>query len=449
MTDRQNAGPINCGILITMIPPFPSGSAPASPVTGPITELPLHVPAGFNDASLHPGRISGTESPLPFRLPPLSSGDAIRANSRSVVLPSLVDLGLHVYMRSWTGSTSTVAFEPVTRQSSAAGTKRTRESSEPDDSITGGGKRRRIEYPVENGDASSQALRRCIDEGQDVAERRRQALESIGAGRPCLNASAENDVSLYIKLRQLFDVGQSGEERRETLHQINRLLGTGASLPQESRRDPVLNERLAQSIKVADVPLATLLWRVGTGSSNPSRGAFHRDGALATLFLSDGDVSNQLMLAAMLVETGCPVDGARTDGSTGLIIAAQRNNFVAVQWLLNAGANVNLANMRGRTALLLAAVAGNSVVVKLLLDAQADVNGRDHLGITALVAAVWAGHEPTVRLLLNANADVHLKYSDGETILNCAVQRGNLTVVGWLQDVGAEMTGAPHPHSSV
>lgn len=418
----------------------PTGSSSASPTTVPITELPTHESPGFNDISPHPVRVTGADLPLTFR-------DADPANSRSGVLPSLTDLGLRFYMQLPPRPTWTVAFEPVTRQLSIAGSGWTRESTGPVDSTTGVSKRRRIEYPVGTGDAGSQALQRCIDQGHGAAEWRGQAMESIGAGRPRLNASTENDTSLYTSLRQLFEVGQSREARSETLHRINRLLGTGASLPGDRRNDPVLNGWLAHSFKIASVALAKLLWRVGTGSSNHSPGLFHRDGALATLFLSDGDVNNQLKLAAMLVETGCPLDGAGPDGTTALMVAARRNNLSAVQLLLNAGANVNLSNMDGQTALLMAAAQGNALTVKYLLGAQSDVDGRDHFGNTALLVAVCRRDELTVRLLLDANACVHLKYGEnGETILNYAMQRGTPTMVQWLQEVGAEMTNVPHAY---
>ena len=79
---------------------------------------------------------------------------------------------------------------------------------------------------------------------------------------------------------------------------------------------------------------------------------------------------------ASLIQSGADVNAARSDGSTPLAWAVNRDDAEIAAALLKAGANPNAADENGETPLTLAATAGNLPLARLLLDAKADPNIR-------------------------------------------------------------------------
>ena len=72
-------------------------------------------------------------------------------------------------------------------------------------------------------------------------------------------------------------------------------------------------------------------------------------------------------IASFLLDRGSPVDVLSSEGSTPLMISAQRADLDLVSVLLDRGADANARDDRGFTALHRAAEMGHLDIVKLLL----------------------------------------------------------------------------------
>ncbi|MDA8576048.1 ankyrin repeat domain-containing protein, partial [Candidatus Marinamargulisbacteria bacterium] len=92
-------------------------------------------------------------------------------------------------------------------------------------------------------------------------------------------------------------------------------------------------------------------------------------------------------------------DPLTPNGSTALMIAAQKGHEEIVKLLLEKGADANLAQNNGCTALMLAAGVGNNNIVELLLEKGADANLAHNNGWTALMIAAQDGYKNIVELL--------------------------------------------------
>src|SRR5438094_9204662 len=75
-----------------------------------------------------------------------------------------------------------------------------------------------------------------------------------------------------------------------------------------------------------------------------------------------------------LLQNHADVNAAQPDGSTALVLAADREDAEVAGLLVRAGANVNAANEYGATALSVACARGNIAMIKILLEAKADPN---------------------------------------------------------------------------
>lgn len=126
-----------------------------------------------------------------------------------------------------------------------------------------------------------------------------------------------------------------------------------------------------------------------------------------------------------LLAKGVDANAKDSEGTTGLMFAAQKGYTEIVRILLNNDANVNLASRRfGLTALMLAAANKQADVMRLLLAAGADVDAKNDDGSTALMAASLKGDINVVRLLLDAKADVNVRDKDGDSALKIAALSG-------------------------
>jgi len=71
-----------------------------------------------------------------------------------------------------------------------------------------------------------------------------------------------------------------------------------------------------------------------------------------------------------LLKNHVDVNAAQPDGSTALVLAADRNDLEVADLLIRSGANVHAANEYGATALYVACSSGNIAMIRLLLEAS-------------------------------------------------------------------------------
>ena len=89
----------------------------------------------------------------------------------------------------------------------------------------------------------------------------------------------------------------------------------------------------------------------------------------------------------MFIRAGINVNAKDRDGSTALMIAAERGDSEMARLLIENGADPNASDISGYTALMFVSYSGNLEIAKLLVKNGADVNARDKDGWTALMFA--------------------------------------------------------------
>jgi ankyrin repeat protein len=141
-----------------------------------------------------------------------------------------------------------------------------------------------------------------------------------------------------------------------------------------------------------------------------------------------------------LLQRRVDVDASGPDGSTALILAADRNDLETAELLIRAKANVNAANEYGATALSAACAGGNMALITLLLESKADPNGPLLSGETPLMTAVDNGRLDAAVALLDHGADANRRESKGgQTALMWAVVAKDPSIVKLLVDHGADV----------
>ena len=75
------------------------------------------------------------------------------------------------------------------------------------------------------------------------------------------------------------------------------------------------------------------------------------------------------MIGEALLQAGCEVNAADSNGRTQLMYAARYGRLTAVRLLLKAGANIKTQDKGGMTALDLARQSGNKKIMNLLMKA--------------------------------------------------------------------------------
>jgi ankyrin repeat protein len=417
-TGQQNARLSIYFPVITMKASIPSGSPPGSPAQAPTSATDTVADGGL-------------------RATPMNDTD-LRAAGKYPRSTYWADMVVDVLQFDASPPQSPRARSPDALSSA---TSLSTVATGPAGSASGAAHKRRVQYAKGNDDDSSRALGQCVDEGEGVAELRRQSLESFGTSRARTNAVAgDQDIALYRKFNEFFHRTElSRQERLEVIREIRQLLNAGACLPQENRGDRVLNEELLDAVRRANAWLVELLWAAGTGSGMKTSGVFNRDRALGVLFENDADVNRQLETARRLIKLGCPVDEQWPDGMTALIIAAGSGNLGAVELLLDAGANVHLTDRRGQSALMCAAKGGDRGVVEELIECEAHLDQKDRDGKTALIFAAILGHAPVVKALLAHGASIDEGDRSGQTALMFATTCDYVAVVELLLAKGANV----------
>ena len=140
-------------------------------------------------------------------------------------------------------------------------------------------------------------------------------------------------------------------------------------------------------------------------------------------------LSEEPMVAAMLLDAGAPINALNRSGVSPLAAACRAANWPLVKFLLERSAKPTPPD--GEPALVAAAgIADDDVEgVKLLLKHRAAVNAVDARHRSALMAAAAEGHEQIVRVLRAAHADVSLADRHGSTALMEAARSGAVGIV--------------------
>src|ERR1700744_973956 len=140
-------------------------------------------------------------------------------------------------------------------------------------------------------------------------------------------------------------------------------------------------------------------------------------------------LSEEPMVAAMLLDAEAPINALNRSGISPLAAACHAANWPLAKFLLERGAKPTPPD--GEPALVAAAgIADDDVEgVKLLLKHRAAINAVDARHRSALMTAAAEGHEQIVRVLRTANADVSLADRHGSTALMEAARAGSFGIV--------------------
>ena len=159
----------------------------------------------------------------------------------------------------------------------------------------------------------------------------------------------------------------------------------------------------------------------------------------ADVRLLDAVVKGDRNAVLTLLRNHVDVNAAQADGSTALMLAAERNDVEIATILVRAQARVNAANDYGARALSVACARGNVALIRLLLEAHADPNAPLLSGESPLMTAVDNGNHDAASLLLEHGADVNARETNGgQTALMWAAANRSPDIVRLLVDHGAD-----------
>src|SRR5215510_3964068 len=108
-----------------------------------------------------------------------------------------------------------------------------------------------------------------------------------------------------------------------------------------------------------------------------------------------------------LIAAGVPLDPVDAAGRTPLLIAVERNHGGAAALLIAAGANINAQAANADTPWLLAGALGRADMLRLMIPEGPDFSIRNRFGGNALIPACERGHVEAVRVLLTSAIDVN------------------------------------------
>lgn len=140
-----------------------------------------------------------------------------------------------------------------------------------------------------------------------------------------------------------------------------------------------------------------------------------------------------------LADGGADLDATGTIGTTPLLAAIRAGKPLAAEWLVARGATASIAGSDREAPLSAASRAGQIHVVAALLDRKADVQARDQKGRTCLMAASETGQAAIAGRLLRAGADANAQDNDGLTALMHAAAGGRMEVIYVLRNGSANV----------
>ena len=150
--------------------------------------------------------------------------------------------------------------------------------------------------------------------------------------------------------------------------------------------------------------------------------------------------SKNTPIVSMLVQNGCDVNQADSNGHTPLSIAAQEGIVDCIKILARAGAQIDVPDaLMMQTPLFKATWHDRIEAVSLLLDLGANINVLDLHGFSCLSAAASQGLFPIVKLLFLRGADLDLVNIEGAAAVVSAIVCNHLEVAKFLVDQGANL----------
>ena len=149
---------------------------------------------------------------------------------------------------------------------------------------------------------------------------------------------------------------------------------------------------------------------------------------------------NDLVAVRQLLATGAEVNAMdKETETTALAQAVANGNREMVQALLWVGANANVRNSRGLTALMNLSDQTSAQIVWDLVAAGAKVNLKDEMGNSALIVAAGVGNGDVVQALIDAGAKINARNNEGQTALMLAAMQGMDNSVKVLIMAGADL----------
>jgi ankyrin repeat protein len=138
------------------------------------------------------------------------------------------------------------------------------------------------------------------------------------------------------------------------------------------------------------------------------------------------------------------------DGSTPLMLAAEKGDIRRVKELVDQRKDIMVANKQQKTALHVAVASGHANVVEALLHSNADFRAKDMLGHTSLHLAAGSGHLDVLNILNKYHgSELDPRDNRQNTPLHIAAAQGHCEFVLALVNSKADFNAVAHDGKSV
>jgi hypothetical protein len=139
----------------------------------------------------------------------------------------------------------------------------------------------------------------------------------------------------------------------------------------------------------------------------------------------------------MLLMKGIEIESKDIFGNTPLILAALKGHIEICKLLLDHGAKIESKGNVDATPLFGACQEGHLSVISLLIARGADIEASNMYGVRPLHVAAQQGHLKIVKALFARHVDMNAFTNNGQTALGSARRKKQLTIVSYLQSLGA------------
>jgi len=149
-------------------------------------------------------------------------------------------------------------------------------------------------------------------------------------------------------------------------------------------------------------------------------------------------LSEEPIVAAMLLDAGADLNALNRAGLSPLATACRAANWSLARFLLERGAKTQLPDAEPALVAAAGIADDDPAGVRLLLKHRASVNATDARGRSALMVAATEGHEEIARALRAAGAEVDMADRNGSTALMEAARAGAVGIVQLLAQAEAD-----------